>query len=147
MDDPARYQSGVRQERGWEGTAYHKRIEVEVVRSLPHDSAFTEDTIQDYLRRQGVDAAAIPDPSTGIDVYILDNPRNLMVPVDITNVAGGKWHVRKLVRNVTAMRGALEHVGIRLTEPIEIEYVGMSFDEAAASIVAELKAFAHAPKP
>ena len=145
MDDPSRYQYGARQERAWEGTAYHERIQARVAQSLPHDSAFTENTIQEYLTRQGVDPAVIPRKSSGIDLYVFDNVRNVMTPVDITNVAGGKKHVAKLHKDVAKLRDALERVGIHLAEPIEIEYVGRTFDEAAASIAAELRAFARAP--
>jgi hypothetical protein len=145
MDDPRRYQHGVRQERALEGTAYHERIEARVAESLPHDSAFTENTIQAYLERQGVDPAVIPKKSTGIDLYIFDNIRNVMTPVDIINVAGGKKHVEKLHKDVAKLRDALEKVGIHLAEPIEIEYVGRTFNEAADSIATELRAFARAP--
>jgi hypothetical protein len=143
MDDPTR---GMPEpERAHEGTAYHERIQDAVVKSLPHESAFSENTIQAYLERQGVSASAIPDKSTGIDLYILDNARNLIVPVDIVHVAGGREHVNKLNRDVGRLRAALERVGLHLAEPIEIEYVGRTRDQAAASIVNELKAYARPP--
>jgi len=146
MDDPSRYQQTSRPERALEGTAYHERIQAQVVNNLPPETAFTESTIQAYLTRQGVDPSAIPKKSSGIDLYILDNSRNLIVPVDITNVAGGKTHVAKLHTDVGKLRVELERVGLHLSEPIEIEYVGQTFVEAAASIVAELRAYAHPPK-
>jgi hypothetical protein len=136
---------GVSPERAREGSAYHEHIEDEVIRALPRESAFSENTIQEYLERQGVAASAIPDKSAGIDLYILDNARNLIYPVDVIHVAGGERHVAKLHRDVGRLRAALERVGMHLAEPIEIEYVGKTLDEAAASIVNELKAYARPP--
>jgi hypothetical protein len=145
FDDPSKFQHTTRLEQAGVGTAYHDRIPPAIVRDFPPDTAFTENTIQEYLKRQGVERSAIPTRSTGIDLYILDNSRNVIVPVDLTHVAGSKSHVAKAHRDVEKMRAGLEKVGLHLEEPIEIEYVGRTFDEAAAAIAAELRAYAKPP--
>ncbi len=132
-------------EKAHAGTSYHDKIKARVLKEMPHDSIFTEDTIQDYLRRQGVDPKYIPKRSTGIDLFVLDNARNVFVPVDITSVAGGRAHVRKLHADFAAFKEGVERTGMHVTDPIEIEYIGKTFDEAAASIVAELSAYAQPP--
>jgi hypothetical protein len=142
MDDPRpRWDP----EKAQAGTSYHDRIKARILAELPSDTVFTEDTIQDYLRRQGVDAKYIPKPSTGIDIYILDNSRNLFVPVDITSVSGGRGHVRKLHTDVSKFREGVELVGMHVSDPIEIEYIGKTFDQAAVHIIAELRAYARPP--
>jgi Domain of unknown function (DUF4157) len=142
MDDPSPYQHTARVERMLEGTAYHERIQDAVVASLPRDRVLTENTVQTFLQGMGVDPKVIPAKSTGIDLYVIDATRGVVTPVDIIGVAGGKSHVAKLHRDFSKVSGIFEQVGLRMTEPIEIEYVGMTFKEAAASIAAELRAFA-----
>jgi hypothetical protein len=144
MDDPSRYEHTTRAERGREGTTYHEHVQDRVAASLPRGRCLTESTVQDFLRRQNVDIdpSAIPKKSTGIDLYVIDEGAGTVTPVDITGVAGGKSHVAKLHRDVSKVRAAFEKAHLRMTEPIEIEYSGMTLDQAAASIAAELRAFA-----
>lgn len=73
---------------------------------------------------------------------MIDRARGVVTPVDIINVAGGEKHVAKLHSDVSKIRGAFEAVGLHLSEPIEIEYVGKTIAEASASIVAELTPYA-----
>jgi hypothetical protein len=145
LDDPDRFdytKQVERAERAAEGTAFHNRIEDAAVASLPPDSVFTENTVQEFLAKKGVDPAHIPGKSQGIDLYVIDNPRKLVTPVDITGVSGGKTHVAKLNADVAKVRAAFEQAGFHMAEPIEIEYVGNTFEEASASVVVELKAYA-----
>jgi hypothetical protein len=143
MDDPSRFRYSP--ERALEGTAYHEHIEGRVLRSLPQGSIYSENTVQPFFKQLGVDPKSIPARSSGIDLYVIDGPRKLIIPVDVANVAGGEAHVAKLHRDVGRLRGDVEKAGWQLSDPIEIEYVGMTFDEAAASIVSELRPFARTP--
>jgi len=142
LDNPNNFDYTRWAERGNEGTAYHDRIESAVVDSLPRDRAFTENTIQDFFKKMDVDSKMFPKKSTGIDLYIVDASRGLVIPVDIVGTAGGKAHVAKLHVNVADIKEAFKQVGLHMSEPIEIEYAGKTFDEAAASVIAELKPFA-----
>ena len=102
----------------------------------------TENTVQALLQRMGHKAKDLPAKSTGIDLYVIDAKRGVVTPVDIINVAGGEKHVAKLHRDVSGIRGPFKDVGFDLAEPIEIEYVGRTIDEASASISAELQPYA-----
>jgi hypothetical protein len=133
-------------EKALTGTAYHDKIKARIQSELPPDTVFTEDTIQNYLRRQGVTAKFIPAKSSGIDIYVIDNARNLIVPVDITSVAGGRAHVNKMLADVEKFREGVEKSGMHVADPIEIEYIGMTFDQAAARIIGELRAYARPPR-
>ena len=144
MDDPNRWRRSP--ERAREGTAFHDHVEAAVVDALPAGTVYTENTVQGLFRSMGVDPAKFPEGSTGIDLYVIDSVRGVVTPVDITSVAGGKAHVRKLHKNAADVRDAFEQVGLHMTEPIEIEYIGMTFKQAAASIAAELRAYARPPK-
>jgi hypothetical protein len=140
MDDPNRFRRSP--ERAREGTAFHDHIEAAVVDALPAGTIFTESTVQGLFQRMGVDPNKVPAKSTGLDLYVIDRTRGVVTPVDIIGVAGGKSHVQKLHEDVARVRDAFEQVGLHMTEPIEIEYVGMTFKEAAAGVAAELRAFA-----
>lgn len=129
-------------ERALEGTAYHDVIEAAVVQELPPGTALTENTVQDFFNRRGITAKGIPKRSSGIDLYVIDRVAGRVTPVDITSVAGGLRHVGKLIRNFDSISSAFEKAGFTLSDPIEIEYVGQNFDEAARNIVNELRAFA-----
>jgi hypothetical protein len=131
-------------EHAYEGTGYHTKVKDAVARSLPPGTAFTEDTIQEYMANEfRTPAKSLPTKSTGVDLYIFDHQRNLVTPVDITYVSGAGKHVAKLLKDVDKMRAVFERAGFDVAEPIEIEYVGQTFDEASQSIVDELRAFAH----
>ncbi len=142
VDDPSRYDYTQWAEKGNVGTAYHNVIEPEVLKSLPPGSAYSENTIQAFLKSKGVDPKFIPDKSSGIDLYIIDRNRGVVTPVDITNVAGAKGHVNKLNTDIVKMGDAFEKAGLHMNEPIEIEYVGRTFKDAAESIISELQALA-----
>src|SRR6202035_4625079 len=75
VDDPEpRYSP----ERALEGTAYHEHIEAKVLRSLPKGTVYSENTVQDFLKKLGVDPKSIPAKSQGIDVYVKDGSRKLI---------------------------------------------------------------------
>lgn len=133
-------------EKANEGTAYHDRVKARIQNELPRETVFTEDTIQDYMRRQGVPTDSIPGRSSGIDLYIIDNQRNLIIPVDITSVSGGRAHVGKMLTDVERFRSGVERTGMHVADPIEIEYIGKNFDQASASIINELRAYARPPR-
>jgi hypothetical protein len=124
------------------GTAFHDLIEGAVVNDLPPGSALTENTIQDFFGERNIKGPGIPKRSSGIDLYILDRVNGTATPVDITNVAGDVGHVNKLGRNFEGLREPFAKAGFTLENPIEIEYVGQNFDEAAERIVNELRALA-----
>jgi hypothetical protein len=142
MEDPSRYEFTPKAERMREGTAYHERIEDAVAASLPRNRVLTENTVRDYFLNMGFNPNMLPAKSTGIDLYVIDSVRGVATPVDIAHVAGARQHVAKLHEDVGSMRSLFRQVGLKMTEPIEIEYVGMTINEAVASIVAELRAFA-----
>jgi len=138
-------------ERALEGTAFHDAIESAIVKEFPPGSALTENTVRDFLegllRKRGLkpeNFPGIPKRSSGIDLYILDRATTppTVTPVDITSIAGGAKHVEKLGRNFDAVEPAFKEVGFTMRDPIEIEYLGQTFDEAVKNIVNELKAFA-----
>jgi hypothetical protein len=129
-------------EKALEGTAFHEVIEGAVVQELPPGTAFTENTIQDFFRQRGVTGKGIPKRSSGIDLYVIDRVTGRVTPVDITGVAGGVRHVGKLIRNFEDVSVAFEKAGFTMSDPIEIEYVGQNFDEAARNVANELRAFA-----
>jgi len=128
-------------ERAYEGTAFHDVIQAAVIDELPAGSAFTENTIQDFFRQRGI-TRGIPRRSTGIDLYALDRVAGRVYPVDIINVAGGARHFAKLLRDFDRIAPLFEECGFSMAEPIEIEYVGQNFDEAAQNIANELRALA-----
>ena len=142
MEDPSRYEFTPKAERMREGTAYHERIEDAVAASLPRNSVLTENTVRDFFLNMGFNPNMLPAKSTGLDLYVIDSARGVVTPVDIAHVAGAGKHVAKLHEDVGYMRSLFRQVGLKMTEPIEIEYVGMTIKEAAASIAAELRAFA-----
>jgi Domain of unknown function (DUF4157) len=141
FDDPRRYEWNPRVERALEGTAYHNKIQAEVLARLPKGSALTENNVQAFLRSKGI-SKGFPKKSTGIDLYIIDGPRKLVTPVDIIGVAGGKAHVEKLYKDLSRIEAAFKKAGYTMAEPFEIEYVGRTLDEAASSVVDELAAYA-----
>jgi hypothetical protein len=143
LDDPKRYEHTGRAEQKVAGTRFHDHIKAELLRAFPKGTVFTEDTIKEFLKREGIDPSkVILRKKRGIDVYVFDSRRNLITPVDITHVAGAPAHVAKLQRDWTKLEGGLKGEPIYVTEPYEIEYAGMTFDQAAASIIAELRPYA-----
>ena len=133
-------------ERAYEGTAYHDVIKKEVLANLPKGTALSEDTVQEFLQTalkgKVKRMPPIPKKSTGIDLYIIDEGRRLVTPVDITGISGVERHVEKLAGDVEKIKRAFRLAGYQMGEPFEFEYVGKTFDEAADSAIAELRALA-----
>jgi hypothetical protein len=142
VDEPSDLDYAARAEKALTGTAYHDVVKARMLQDLPAGTAFTEDTIQAFLQSRGVKLSSIPSRSTGIDLYVLDRGRNLITPVDITNVAGSTGHIAKLQRDWIRLERGIEATSLRMSEPLEIEYVGKSLSEAASKIIAELRAYA-----
>jgi hypothetical protein len=73
-------------------------------------------------------AEEIQSFEAGRERGIMDDPRQRQKPHRSRrhhpNVAGGKAHVAKLHKDLSKMREGVERVGLRLAEPIEVEYVG-----------------------
>ena len=106
-------------------------------------NAMLADLCSDSLKREGIDPSiVIVSKKRGIDLYAFDRRRNLLTPVDITHVAGHPKHVEKLHRDVNRLETGLKGEPIKSTEAFEIEYAGQTFEQAAASIIAELRPYA-----
>jgi hypothetical protein len=143
VDDVELYDFWAKVERRAAGTQYHDVIKQRILRELPEGTVFTEDTIKAFLRREGIDPKnVIVKKKRGIDLYVFDRRRNLLTPVDITYVAGHPKHVDKLHRDLNKLETGLKGEPLSVTEAFEIEYAGMSFDEATASIISELRPYA-----
>jgi hypothetical protein len=155
IDDPEIYDYLAKAEKKVAGTNYHDHVKRRVLAAFPEGTIFTEDTIKAFLKKQGIDpATVIKGKKRGIDLYVFDRQRNLLTPVDITHVAGNPKHVEKLHRDVSDLESGLgkwrrwdpatrrELPPIKTTEAFEIEYAGLTFDKAAANIIAELRPYA-----
>jgi hypothetical protein len=143
VDEPELYDFWAKVERRAAGTQYHDVIKQRILSELPEGTVFTEDTIKAFLRREGIDPKkVIVKKKRGIDLYVFDRRRNLLTPVDITYVAGHPKHVDKLHRDLNKLETGLKGEPLSVTEAFEIEYAGMSFDEATTSIINELRPYA-----
>jgi hypothetical protein len=143
IDNPEIYDYLAGVEKMTAGTKYHDHVKRRVVEAFPEGTIFTEDTIKAFLKKEGIDPSiVIVSKKRGIDLYAFDRRRNLLTPVDITHVAGHPKHVGKLHRDVNKLETGLTREPIKSTEAFEIEYAGMTFDQAAANIIAELRPYA-----
>jgi hypothetical protein len=143
VDEPELHDFWAKVERRAAGTQYHDVIKQRILRELPEGTVFTEDTIKAFLRREGIDPKnVIVKRKRGMDLYVFDRRRNLLTPVDLTYVAGHPKHVGKLHRDLNKLETGLKGEPLSVTEAFEIEYAGMSFDEATASIINELRPYA-----